>query len=202
MKQSTPHSGIRHGNRQRALPATAAALAGVAVLSLGVAGAASAAPGEWETFHNEFSFVEEDGCGVPGLTLEHVFVSDGREKITAHGPDGLPYFAALETVTHTVTNVATGESVTAVENFRFADLHVTDNGDGTLTAIIQRPAHVVYIQDGQVIARGAGLLRVEGLFDHGGTPTDPSDDEFLGQLVIKDVGLTPDFCTTVVQAIG
>jgi len=188
--------------RLRSITSIAAVLAGLAIPTVGVAGAAFAAPGEWETFHNEFSFVEEDGCGVPGLTLEHVFVSDGREKITAHGPDGLPYPAVLETVTHTVTNVATGESVTAVENFRFADLHVTDNGDGTLTAIIQRPAHIVYIQDGQVIARGAGLLRVEGLFAHGGTPTDPSDDEFLAQLVIKDVGNPADFCATVIQAIG
>ena len=38
--------------------------------------------------------------------------------------------------------------------------------------------------------------------DHGGTPTDPSDDELLEQVLIKQVGNTPDFCSTIIQAIG
>ena len=137
-----------------------------------------------------------------GLTLEHAFVSDGRERVTAHGSDGLLYFAAHEEVVHTVTNVATGESVSVVTNLKFADVRATDNGDGTLTFIAQRAARDVYIQDGQVIARGAGLIRVEGLRDHGGTPTDPSDDEFLEQVIIKDVGNPADFCATIIRAIG
>lgn len=98
--------------------------------------------------------------------------------------------------------MGTGESVTVVTNVRFADLRATDNGDGTLTYIAQRPAREVYIQDGRVIARGAGLIRVEGLFDHGGTPTDPSDDEFLEQVIIKNVGNPADFCATIIRAIG
>jgi hypothetical protein len=179
----------------------AAVLAGLVIPTVGLAGAALAEPGEWEPFHREFSFVEEDGCGVPGLTLEHVLVSDGRERFAAHGPDGLPYFAALETVTHTVTNAA-GESVTQVTNLRYADLHVIDNGDGTLTTIGQRTARVEFIQDGQVIARGAGLIRVEGLWDNGGTPTDRTDDEFLDETIIKEVGKPTDFCATVIQAVG
>jgi hypothetical protein len=187
--------------RPRSTTRIAAVLAGLAIPTVGLAGAALAAPGEWETFHREFSFVQEDGCGVPGLMLEHVLVSDGRERVTAHGPDGLPYFAALETVTHTVTN-PTGESVTQVSHIRYADLHVIDNGDGTLTTIGQRTARVAYIQDGQVIARGAGLIRVEGLWDHGDTPTDPTDDEFLDETIIKEVGNPAEFCATVIQAVG
>jgi hypothetical protein len=61
---------------------------------------------------------------------------------------------------------------------------------------------VVYIQDGQVIARGATFVRFETLVDNGGTPTDPSDDEFLGEIVIKDVGNPAAFCATIIQAIG
>ena len=80
--------------RLRLTAMIAAVLAALAIPTVGVAGAASAASGKWQTFHHEFSFVEEDGCGVLGLTLEHAFVSDGRERVTAHGPDGLPYFAA------------------------------------------------------------------------------------------------------------
>ena len=129
-------------------------------------------------------------------------MSEGRERITTHGPDGLPYATSLETVTRTVTNVATGESVTEIFTLRFAFLKVTDNGDGTSTVISQRPARDVYIQDGQVIARGAGLTRFEALFDNGGTRTDPSDDEFLEDQVIKQVGNPVDFCATITQAIG
>jgi hypothetical protein len=179
----------------------AALVVGLTVPAVGFSSAALAAPGEWTSFHREFSFVEENGCGVPGLTLEHVFVSDGRERSTAHGPDGLPFFASIETVEHTVTNTA-GESVTQVIDLRYASLHVTDNGDGTLTDIGHRTAHIEYVHDGQVIARGAGYSRVEGLWDHGGTPTDPSDDEFLDEREIKNVGNPVSFCATIVPAIG
>jgi hypothetical protein len=188
--------------RLRSITSIAAVLAGLAIPTVGVAGAASATPGDWEPFHNEFSAVEEDACGVSGLTLEHVLVSDGRERFTVHGPDGLSYHAQFEEVSHTVTNVATGESVTQVFDLRYADLSVTDNGDGTSTIVTQRPATVVYIQDGQVISRSASLVRFEALIDNGGTPTDPSDDEFLDEVVIKDVGNRPNFCATIVQAIG
>ena len=85
----------------------------------------------------------------------------------------------------TVTNLATGESVTEVTNLKVADLKVTDTGDGTLTFIALRPARDVYIQDGRVIARGGVVQRIEGFSDHGGTPTDPSDDEFLEQVIIN-----------------
>jgi hypothetical protein len=184
--------------RLRSRTSIAAVLAGLVVPAVGVADASSAAPGGWENFHHEFSVVEEDACGVPGLTLEQNFVSDGRERITAHPP----YYKSFEEVTRTVTNVATGESVTQIISVRFTYLKITDNGDGTSTLTTQRPTRAVYIQDGQVIARGATFVRFEELVDNGGTPTDPSDDEFLGEVVIKDVGNRADFCATVIQAIG
>jgi len=36
---------------------------------------------------------------------------------------------------------------------------------------------VLYGDDSEVIARNPGLQRIEILIDHGGTPTDPDDDE-------------------------
>jgi hypothetical protein len=53
-----------------------------------------------------------------------------------------------------------------------------------------------------VIARAASLIRFEALVDNGGTPTDQSDDGFLGDVVIKDVGNPADFCATIIRAIG
>jgi hypothetical protein len=97
--------------------------------------------------------------------------------------------------------VATGAYVTIVASFHSADHKVTDNGDGTLTAIVQTPHNnEVYDQRGQVIARRAGLFRDEVLIDNGGTPTEPSDDEFLGYVQrVKIVGLGFDFCAVLVQ---
>jgi hypothetical protein len=188
--------------RLRSIATIAAVLAGLIIPTVGVAGTASAAPGEWENFHHEFNFVEEDACGVPGLTLEHALVSDGRERFTVHGRDAMSFYASHEQVTHSVVNVATHETVTQIVTVRFIYLKVTDNGDGTSTLITQRPTRVVYKQDGQVIARGAGFVRFKELVDNGGTPTDPSDDEFLGEEVIKRVGNLGDFCATIIQAIG
>jgi hypothetical protein len=38
--------------------------------------------------------------------------------------------------------------------------------------------------------------------DHGGTPTDPSDDEFLDfRLVKESTGRTDDFCAAVVPVL-
>jgi hypothetical protein len=74
------------------------------------AGASSAAPAEWQSFHRSFEFIQEDTCGVSGLTTEQTIVSDGREKVTEHG-SGSVYFASLEQVVRTVTNAAIGESV-------------------------------------------------------------------------------------------
>jgi hypothetical protein len=83
------------------------------------------------------------------------------------------------------TNVATGDFVTVVGSYRGGDLRVTDNGDGTLTVISKHTDNwATYDQDGTGIAgaRRAGLTSFELLFDNAGTPTDPSDDEFVAFL--------------------
>jgi hypothetical protein len=186
--------------RVRPITRIAAVLGLLSLSTVGIAGVASAAPGEWESFHRSFSFVERNTCDVPGLTTEQTITSDGRERLTEHA-GGVGYFASLEQVVRTVTNVATGESVTQVTDLRFADLKFINNPDGTVTFIAQRPSHTVYIQEGEVIARSAGLMRWRAFYDDGGTPTDESDDVYE-EVVLKDVGHPADFCATVIQAIG
>ncbi|HJR95736.1 MAG TPA: hypothetical protein VJ807_09890 [Gaiellaceae bacterium] len=54
-----------------------------------------------------------------------------------------------------------------------------------------------------MIARNPGQVRVEILIDHGGTPTDPSDDEelaFLG-VVKESPGRNDDFCEAAVPIL-
>jgi hypothetical protein len=53
-------------------------------------------------------------------------------------------------------------------------------GDGTLTILVMATGNeTVYTPDGKALYRNPGQIRFEILIDHGRTPTNPSDDEFL-----------------------
>jgi hypothetical protein len=74
-------------------------------------------------------------------------------------------------------------SVTGVLTGIEKDQRVTDNGDGTLTILVLTTGNaVLYGENGKAIARDPGQVRFEILVDDGGTPSDPSDDEFLANL--------------------
>jgi hypothetical protein len=128
----------------------------------------------------------------------------GVAHAVPHGPDGLVYFGFNLKVTEVVTNLANGNSVTSFATIRDKDQRVTDNGDGTLTILVLNTGNaVLYGEDGKVIARNPGQVRFEFLLDHGGTPSDPSDDEFLEFLgVVKDsTGRSDDFCEGAVPIL-
>ena len=187
------------------LARTLALAAGLAtVASMALAAGATAQPIEHTDFHDEFSDVVSDFCEVPGLTVHFDFVADGRFLFNPHGPDGLAYGHVNVRFTTVYTNVDNGNTVTEVGNAVDKDLRVTDNGDGTLTIIALNSGNIaVYGPDGKAIARNPGQTRFEVLIDHGGTPTDPSDDEFLEDLgVVKgSTGRTDDFCRAVVPVL-
>jgi hypothetical protein len=192
---------MRHSRKLR-LSATLALGATAAVM---LAAAASAGQIFRETFHEEETLVLTNFCEVPGLTVELAIVRDGRVHAVPHGPDGLPHFGSHVKQTEVYTNLANDKSVTAVLIGNDKDLRVTDNGDGTLTVLVLATGNaVVYGEDGKAIARNPGQTRFEILVDHGGTPTDPSDDEFLAFLgVVKEsTGRTDDFCAAVVPALS
>ncbi len=179
--------------------------AGLAMLgSIALAGGASAKPLEHTDFHEEVSETITDFCEVPGLTVQVDTVEDGRFLFNPHGPDGLAYGHANVSFTNVFTNLANGNTATAVGKVVDKDLRVTDNGDGTLTILVLTtgPA-AVYGPDGKAIARNPGQVRFEVLVDNGGTPTDPSDDVFLADLgVVKgSTGRTDDFCAAVVPVL-
>jgi hypothetical protein len=83
------------------------------------------------------------------------------------------------------------------------DLHVTDNGDGTLTVVILITGpSTLYGPDGKAIARNPGQVRFELVVDHGGTPTDPSDDVELSFTQVKgSTGRSDDYCAAVIDTI-
>jgi hypothetical protein len=148
--------------------------------------------------------VEEDFCGVDGLMVEFAIHRVGSVHAVPHGRDGLVYFGFNLKVTEVVTNLANHNFVTSSATIRDKDQRVTDNGDGTLTVLVLATGNAtLYGPDGKAIARNPGQIRYELLIDHGGTPSDPSDDEvieFLGD-VKGSTGRTDDYCTAALPIL-
>ncbi len=151
--------------------------AGLAVVALiSSAGLAAAKPIEQEHFHDSGSEVLEDFCG--DLTVRHDFEVDGYFSAKSHGPDGLIHFADRVRATDSWTNLANEMTFTVAIAGQQKDLRVTDNGDGTLTILVLVAGRsFAYGPDGTRLFLDAGTFRFSFVVDHGGTPTDPSDDE-------------------------
>jgi hypothetical protein len=182
----------------------AAVLAMTTTMVLSLAGNTSAKVLERDSFHDEFSERVRNFCDVSGLTVRQDFTIDGRFSIKSRGSQQLPYFQQHGRVRVVTTNVATGEFVTEVSRTLEKDLHITNNGDGTLTILVLATGNaVVYDENGKAIARNPGQVRFELLIDHGGTPKDPADDEFIEFLgIVKEsTGRSDDFCTAVAPAL-
>jgi Ca2+-binding RTX toxin-like protein len=183
----------------------AAILAISATAAVMLAATAAAGVAFHDRFHDEGSFVISDFCGVTGMNVELAFDADVSIQAVPHGADGLIHFIEHVKETDVFTNLANGNSVTSVLKDVGKDLRVTDNGDGTLTILVIGTGNdVLYDEDGNVLARNPGQTRFEILVDNGGTPTDPSDDEFLEFLgVVKDsTGRNDDFCEAAIPELS
>jgi hypothetical protein len=178
------------------------ALGAIAAVTSG--GAAGAGQVFRETIHDEGSFVLEDFCDQPGMTVDVAFALNLRVHAVPHGPARLAYFLQHGKRTEVLTNPANGKSLTSVAKVIEKDMRVTDNGDGTLTILILATGNsVLYGENHKAIARNPGQIRFEMLVDHGGTPTDPTDDEFLADLgeVKGSTGRSDDFCEAALPAL-
>lgn len=154
------------------------------------------------TFHEAFTFVDPDFCGA-GLEVRFEGVADGRFTAMRRGREGLVYFMEHLHVTETLTNLANDTSVSDELRTLSKDLHVTDNGDGTLTVLVLATGNfTLYGPNGKAIARNPGQVRFELLVDHGGTPDDPFDDAVLDFRLVKgSTGRSDDFCAAAVAAL-
>jgi hypothetical protein len=159
--------------------------------------------------HDHYSDVNveviEDYCDLPGfpdLTVLREQRFDGQILVQSRGPDGLVYAADHLRFVTVRTNLANGKTLTTEGHYNTTDQKVIDNGDGTLTirSAITGSDHS-YDTAGSFVHRIAGQGVFEALFDHHGTPTDRSDDEFLEFLgFTKLVGHdsdSRDFCQIV-----
>jgi hypothetical protein len=148
--------------------------------------------------HEEFTDTVENWCDVEGLTVEVEGTFDLRFQIVTQGRDQLLHFRDIVRLEETHT--ANGITTRYVETTLFRDIHVTDNGDGTLTIIALGTGNAtLYGPDGTAIGRNPGQVRFELVLDHGGTPTEPSDDEVISFELIKgSTGRNDDFCAVEV----
>ena len=177
-------------------------LAAVGAVALGAVPAAGAQPYK-ETIRQEFQNVIEDFCGEEGLTVQEHVVFESRFMANARKRDRLVYFMENQRVSVVLTSE--NGTVTAKDTVLIKDLDVTDNGDGTLTILVMGTGNATaFDADGKAIARNPGQIRFELLIDHGGTPQDPTDDEFLDDLgvVFGSTGRNDDFCEAVVPVLA
>jgi len=177
-------------------------IGGLTALGIGTTPAAARVRNH-EQFHDANSEVTEE-CG---LTLRTDLDSRGMFLENSHGRDGLVYFTETHHSTLSITNLANGLTMTELRNSIEKDLKVTDNGDGTLTLVKQISGVQSFKgPDGKIERMNTGTVRFEILLDHGGTPTDPSDDKELADpRVIKELtGQTEidTFCAVAQELIG
>lgn len=186
-------------------PTAAAVALGAAALMVPLgAGAAIAKPIERGAFHEEFSETDPDFCDVSGLTVDIDTIVDGTFRVASKGSSRTPYLTEQIKIAQVITNTANQRFVTTKESSISKDLKVTDNGDGTSTILVLATGNAtVYNSGGKAIARNPDQFRAYILINNGGTPTDPSDDEFIDviEVVKESTGRTDDFCEAVVPAL-
>jgi hypothetical protein len=187
---------------RRAISVGGAVILGWSVM----AGVATAKPIEHEHFEDVSSTVLEGFCG--DLTVREDVNVTGMFQVNTRGPDGLPFFKEVSRGTVSWTNLANNKTFTSVFSVNDKDLKVIDNGDGTLTLLVLETGGAkIYGPEGKLFSN-TGQVRYELLIDHGGTPTDPSDDEILEFLgtVKESTGTNDtegrDFCADIHEFIG
>jgi hypothetical protein len=168
------------------------------VLALLPLQSASARVIDADTFHDEGSFTEENFCDVAGLTVDIDFVVDGRFLVRMQGRDQLVYTMEHARSMVMYTDTATQETITeTAHHVLFKDLHITDNGDGTLTIIFFGTGELGLRNDeGRLIGRNDGQFRVRIVYDV------VNDEELSFELILGSTGTNSDFCESVLGEWG
>ena len=172
--------------------------------SLAIAPSASARPIDRGVIEDSFTDVLDDYCDAPGLTVDHSVTVNGRFWLNIRKPGTPPYYHEHITFVEVFTN-DDGESVTIVSGVNDKDLKITVHADGTATFLVLATGNAtMYDSSGTPIARDPGQVRFKLRFDLNGTPTDPSDDEFVDFLgVVKgSTGRSDDFCDAALSVLA
>ena len=196
----SPHAEVRSRLKYSRTIGRLAAVLTAAVMAVTIAAPAMAAPLDRGTYHFEDVFVDENFCGA-GLAVRIEIVVDGRYMLNQRGRTAA--FNGQEHRHETFTNLANGKWI--YDDFRVLanDLHVTDNGDGTITVLTMATGpFTLYASSGKPIARNSGQIRDKLLLDYNDTLLDPSDDIFIsGERVKESTGTNDDFCEAALAAL-
>ena len=172
--------------------------AAAALLLAGGLAAAPASAGVLSHLHFQNSG-SEPFTGCDGIDATVAWDDSVHELVKTRGREGLVYFAANVQGTTVYTNLDTGMTYTNVYHVTDRDQAVVDNGDGTLTITISNLGSSRWLgSDGRPLFVTAGNFSFQIMVDHGGTPTDPSDDVEISFTVVKETGVDKtadrDFC--------
>lgn len=186
--------------------ASTAPYAAAAVLCSGLALAATAGPASSAVQENNH-FIDsgsEPFTFCEGLNVEMSWRERVHEMVKSVGRERLVRFSVNVNGRRVFTNLDTGGTYTARYAFHDHDVKVTDNGDGTLTIIFSSVGVTRwYDASGTKVFTRAGQFRERIIVDHGGTPTDPSDDSFVSSEVLKfpknDPTADRDFCADLAE---
>jgi len=167
---------------------------------------ASASSYEQGSYHDEGSEVV-DWC--TGIDLHFAFEASGSWLGRVDPRTGLVVYRDSSRGTNTYTNLANDRSFSVHWTTNSRDMQIIDVNDETFTILVQGTGSERWVSDtGELVYANPGLVRYEILIGHGGTPTDPSDDEWLGYLGLQK-GSTGrndldgvDFCDAVQMLIG
>ena len=180
---------------------TASTLLGTLILAAAMvatfAPPASAGIVDSGTFHDEFSFTDQDFCGA-GITVDGEGTADGRFRVTTRSPGGFDYYLENVRVEVVFTDRATGLSVTDIQpNTLGKDQSLVDNGDGTITIIVLLTGgERTYGHEGNLIARNSGQVRLRIVYDV------EHDVVLSNELIFGSTGTNDDFCEAVLTDWG
>ena len=165
---------------------------------------ATAKPLDKGHFHDVFTSDEYD---CDGTRAQDAFDVSGNFLGNLRGSSAFPYFQETVHGTVVTTNLETGGTFAQIFAAHFKDQTIVDNGDGTITITVFASGGTRYYDtDGNFVLKDPGGNRFAFDVDYNGTPSDPSDDEFIEdsfRVVRASTGNSDfsdrDFCADLVE---
>lgn len=180
-------------------------VAGLAIGSLVATGTSAVAqPIDKGHFHDVFT---DDPYSCDGLPAQDSGDISGNFVFNQRGSSPFPYYRESVHGTFVTTNLLTGGTFTQVFTSNGQDHVITDNGDGTITIMVNAAGGWrAYDRVGKLVLKDPGNFRFSFDIDYGGTPGDPSDDTEVDgsfQVVRDSTGRNDtegrDFCADVLE---
>lgn len=171
--------------------------------------AASASQVEADHYVDDFSFTVDPHDPEYCPDLDFAVTDEGHVEGFFHGVrrgDGLVYYSDHFRFEETVTNLSNGKTLQITGHASSMDAQIVDNRDGTLT-ITWKFVGTILNEFPTVTFRDSGQVMGQDLIDNGGTPGDPSDDEFVEFLgFLKEVGRHDtserDYCADLAEFLS